>query len=81
MRLLHLVRTMRQTTGMSEPARVPSVPAKAPRAERAKYRLPADAIPRDELAVLDKRAPVDGDAALAWLDGTGPDPWQSAGSR
>ena len=66
---------------MSDPVRVPSTPAKAQRAEQPKYRLPADAIPPDEIAVLDKRAPVDGDAALAWLNGEGPDPWQSGGSR
>ena len=28
-----------------------------------------------ELDVIDERDPVDVDAALAWLDGRGPDPW------
>lgn len=45
------------------------------------YRLPDGAIPPEELAVLDKRSPVDGEAALAWLNGEGPDPWQSGGSK
>jgi len=50
----------------------------APRKRRL-YRLPDGAIPVNELAVIEERDPVDFDAAVAWLNGEGPDPWNSGG--
>ncbi|HVW26535.1 MAG TPA: hypothetical protein VHC69_14300 [Polyangiaceae bacterium] len=44
------------------------------------HRLPDDALTAAELAELDQRDPVDSDAALAWLNGEGPDPWLSGES-
>jgi hypothetical protein len=64
---------------MAEPVRAPSAPAE-PRGNRPRYRLPDDALTADELALLDKRDPVDGAKALAWLDGEGPDPWRDESS-
>jgi hypothetical protein len=45
------------------------------------YRLPDGAIPANELAVIKERDPVDYDAAVAWLNGEGPDPWNSGGRK
>lgn len=66
---------------MSDPVRVPSVPAPQ-RAEGPKYRLPDGAIPSEELAVLDRAAPADAtEAHLRWLESgaDGPDPCESSG--
>ncbi|HKY37076.1 MAG TPA: hypothetical protein VJN18_14115 [Polyangiaceae bacterium] len=69
---------------MSVPVRVSSVPpqpAEPAALKRPAYRLPADAIPPAELAVIEQRDPVDVAAARAWLDGTGADPWTGADKR
>ena len=55
---------------MSGPAR-----SERPVTAQPDHRLPDDALTPAELAVLDQRDPVDSDAAVAWLNGEGPDPW------
>jgi hypothetical protein len=48
---------------------------------RPRHRLPDDAIPPEELAVINERDSVDFDAALDWLNGEGPDPWKAGGQE
>ena len=43
--------------------------------KRQLHRLPEGAIASNELAVIKEREQVDYDAALAWLNGEGPDPY------
>ena len=47
--------------------------------KKRRHRLPEDALPTKELAVIKERDPVAFDAAVAWLNGEGPDPWKSGG--
>lgn len=44
--------------------------------ERPLHQLPDGALTPEELETLDKSDPVDPAAALAWLNGEGPDPWR-----
>jgi len=61
---------------MSDPARsTPPPESTAPSLARPTHQLPEGAFTPEELAVFDKRSPVDGEAAVAWLLGEGPDPW------
>lgn len=56
---------------MSEPTRSVRPP---PPGEPTHY-LPDDAFTPEEQAVFYKRSSIDPVAALAWLNGEGPDPW------
>lgn len=57
---------------MSDPARSPSTAPDGPKEEPVDI---TDSFTPEELAVMDKRSPVDAAAAVAWLMGEGPDPW------
>lgn len=51
-----------------------------PEQRRVLYRLPDDAIPPEELAVIDQIVEVDVEAYLRWLEtGEGPDPSEKLG--
>lgn len=43
---------------------------------RQHHRLPKGAIATNELEVIEERDHIDYDAAVAWLNGEGPDPWK-----
>lgn len=58
---------------MSGPAH--SVRPTAPEAVEPTHRLPENAFTPDEQVVFYNRSSVDPEAALAWLNGEGPDPW------
>jgi hypothetical protein len=62
---------------MAKPAH--STPPERPEPQPT-HALPAGTFTAEELARMDKLAPVDAAAALAWLNGEGPDPWPD-GSR
>jgi len=57
---------------MSDPVRSPSTAPDAPSEQPVDI---TDSFTPEELAVIDKRSPVDPAAALAWLMGEGLDPW------
>jgi len=58
---------------MSTPARAPSGPTHSKASPT--HRLPEGAFTPEELERMDRVAPVDTEAALAWMRGEGPDPW------
>jgi hypothetical protein len=63
---------------MSGPARSKPPPAEP----KPTHSLPADAWTPEERELLAKGGidPVDGEAAVAWLLGEGPDPWRDESS-
>jgi hypothetical protein len=54
---------------VSEPERKPT------------HRIPEDALPEDIWRRINTTDPVDPEAALAWLEGRGPDPWRESSKR
>ena len=65
--------------GMASPART-EPPAKPASEAQPTHRLPPEAFPPDIAAQLAKGEidPVDAKAAVAWLNGEGPNPWRES---